>query len=739
MGLRRDELGIVARRAGVGGVAVRVIGAVGLAAACVVMVGGAGRAESAGWTEQPGAGLDVASGGGSPGEIDQLAARLMDATLTDRARQGAADELVKRAEEDGVRAMLARALAGPLAGTGGGIYVLRGVATSPDVSLRLFSMLSQRLSAAPMEERPRVYEALGSFRTRDAARLLVAAVEGAEAEQWAEARAAAFGALERLSSREDLARDAAAWRDWLARSEALTESEWRFALLGDLSKRSMAVERERDLVLTRLVEALRKQHLLMAQGERSVLIAALLGDEQARVRALGFELASRELAAGNTPGPEVVEAARRLLGGRLASVRASAADLLRAIAPEDGGPTIHEALARETDPVVAAALLRAASRWPSSETAPAVMRWIEAGPPASDAAFEAAWQLSRVAQLTSDDGARVLARLRALDAASLTPAGCTLLASLGDDEDRDALMPLLRGGAPAVRLAIAEALVFDPVRSDAVLAAATMDDALFDAAIRTALANDPTATDFAMARALPAPTSEVRVAGLLRLARGLSSMELLTALQAEGIEPAMRSQLLTLLVGQDRVLSEMASPDGRRAIGRGVFLLASAQVERGELEAAAATIESSPFAARPVEVEGLEELRIAVLAGLGRFELIDGDNAAIVLLDEASANGMEGPPEPVVVPIEPVEPEVPRAPSPPGIVEAWVRGAELGSARPTARAVLSRVRAQFGTQLTDGQRARLGRVEGALVKNGGVDVGAVPKVERGTPSESPPR
>ncbi len=712
----------------------------GVVAAGAVMLGGARIEQPVVVPDRAAAQAPVASADASAVEtVDQFAARLMDATLTDRARQSAADELVKRADEDGVRATLARALEGPLAGTGGGSFVLRAVVASPNVSLRLFSVLSQRLAAAPVEERPRVYEALGAFRTRDSARLLVAAVEGgSDGKPTPEARAAAFSALERLSSRDDLARDSAAWREWLNKAEALTESEWRFALLGDLSRRSMSAERERDLVVLRLVEALRKQHLLTPQGERSVLIAALMGDEQARVRDLGFELASRELAAGNTPGPEVVDAARRLLGGRLPSVRASAADLLRAIAPEDGGPTIYQALETETDAVVAAALLRAASRWPSSAHAPAVMRWIEAGPPASDAAFEAAWQLSRSAQLASADAERVLARLRMLDAASLTPAGCTLLASLGSEADRDAMMPLLKGGAPAVRLAIAEALVFDPARSDAVLAAATMDDALFDAAIRTALANEPTAVDFAMARALPSPTSEVRVAGLLRLARGLSSQELLTALMADGVELALRSQLLTLLVGQDRALSEMANPDGRRAIGRGVFLLASAQVERGELEAAAATIESSPFAARPVEVEGLLELRIAVLAGLGRFELIDADDAVFMPVDHGGEEGIEGPPEPEVVPVEPMEPAVPVVLSPPGIVEAWVRGAELAAARPSARAVLARVRAQFGTQLSDEQRSRLGLIEAVLAKNG-ASGGSTPRVERVTPPESLPR
>lgn len=674
-------------------------GVIGLAAA-------AGTAEQAG-SAQAGA---VEAPAPAAEATSAIAARLLDPTLADKVRQGAAEVLLQRAEDDEARAALSRALEGPISGTGGGIYVLRAIAASPDVSLRLFSILAQRVAVAEADELARLYEALGSFRVRDSARLLVAAVElgdvggaGGGGEGGVvippEARAAAFAALERLSSRDDIPRDAAAWRTWLQESEQLTESEWRFALVRSLSRRSMLAERERDAVVQRLVEALRKQHVLTAQGERSALIATLLRDEQARVRDLGFELASRELAAGNTPGQEVVEAARELLAGRLPGVRASAADLLRAMAPADAGATIQEALSRESDPIAAAALLRASSRWPSSETAPAVLRWIEAGPPASDAAYEAAWQLSRAAALGQADGQRVLAALRRVEPASLTPAACTLLAALGSEADRDMLMPLLRTGAPAVRLAIAEGLVFDGARSDAVLNAALMDDALFDAAIRTALANDPTAADFEMARALPATTSEVRVAGLMRLAQGLTSVDLLTALRADGVEPSLRTQLLTLLVGQDRVLSQMRDPDERRAIGRGILLLATAQVERGELEAAAATIESSPFAARPAEVEGLVELRIAVLVALGRFELIDADEGAVAPL--------EGPPEPA---------EGPAPMTPPGIIEAWVRGAELGVGRPGAGGVIDRVREQFGPLLSDGQRQRLDGLEARLAK-----------------------
>jgi len=92
---------------------------VGVVAAGAVMLGGARIEQPVVVPDRAAAQAPAAGADASVETVDQFAARLMDATLTDRARQSAADELVKRADEDGVRATLARALEGPLAGTGG--------------------------------------------------------------------------------------------------------------------------------------------------------------------------------------------------------------------------------------------------------------------------------------------------------------------------------------------------------------------------------------------------------------------------------------------------------------------------------------------------------------------------------------------------------------------------------------------------------------------------------------------
>jgi HEAT repeat protein len=613
---------------------------------------------------------------------------LGDPTASDRVRQNAANALVARSEDDSIRNLLAQAVREPLAGMGSAVFVVKAIAAAPVVSPRLFPAVAERLNFAELDELPRLCEALGNFRTREAAALLVGIAEDPDK---ADAHASAFLALERLSARDDIAPTAAAWRAWLDQALGLSEPEWRFALVRDLAARTRRLEEQRDASMTRLVDALRKQHLLTPTPERSALIASLMGDEQARVRDLGFELASRELAAGGTPGPEVVNAARALLASAQPGVRAAAADMLRAIAPPSAGETVQRALDREQDPMAAAALLRAASRWPTSKLIPVALHWVKQSPPASDAAMDALWQLSRRAMLPSESRQEVLEHLRSMDPGTWTPSGCSLVAALGGPGERDALVGLLDSGTPDVRLAAAEALVFDPLRRDALVRAAMRDSALFDLAVSALLAGGPTAADFQLMRAFPAPTPEVQLAGALRLARGLPAPDLLIAAQDDGLESALRAQLLGLLVSPERTLSELANPDARHAIGRGVCALANLQIERGELEAAASTIESSPFVARPGEVEGLVQLRIAILVALGRFELIDADAAA-------SDSDLVGPPMPI----------------PPSIVEAWVRGVELAAGRPSAGAAIARLRERFERVLTNAQLARVGAVEAKI-------------------------
>ncbi|MFZ2874079.1 MAG: hypothetical protein WAZ94_06310, partial [Phycisphaerales bacterium] len=257
---------------------------------------------------------------------------LRDVTLSDARRLKAARELVRRAEEPVVREVLGAELAKPLAGTGAGAMILRAVGEMPDAPLRLFPLLAQRLAEAPVDELPRLMQAVSSFHTRDAARLLVLHASPREAP---EVSVAAFDGLVRLSGRADIPAEHGAWSAWLAECDQYSESQWRLSLAAAMARRADQLAAERQGAVTRLIDSYRRLHLATAPEQRSPLIAEFLGAETPEVRDLGFELAGRELTAGSTLGPAVAAAALSLTSAPSPRVRAQAATLLWQMAPAE--------------------------------------------------------------------------------------------------------------------------------------------------------------------------------------------------------------------------------------------------------------------------------------------------------------------------------------------------------------------------------------------------------------------
>ncbi|MCC6949834.1 MAG: hypothetical protein IT433_00150 [Phycisphaerales bacterium] len=596
---------------------------------------------------------------------------LRDVTLSDARRLKAARELVRRAEEPVVREVLGAELAKPLAGTGAGAMILRAVGEMPDAPLRLFPLLAQRLAEAPVDELPRLMQAVSSFHTRDAARLLVLHASPREAP---EVSAAAFDGLVRLSGRADIPAEHGAWSAWLAECDQYSESQWRLTLAAAMARRADQLAAERQGAVTRLIDSYRRLHLATAPEQRSPLIAEFLGAETPEVRDLGFELAGRELTAGSTLGPAVAAAALSLTSASSPRVRAQAATLLWQMAPAETAPGLAGALAVERDPGAAGALLLACSRWPSRDLVTPSVAWLANGSGAAAAASTCVAAMARAALLTSGEQAEVLRLLRAWPDEALGPSSIWLLASLGDDGDLDRLAPLMESANASVRLAVAEALVWDERYTSALVNAARTEPDMFEVASRALLVHDPSLASMRTLLSLPQPEPAVARPLIERLAAALPTNDLWT-LASELPDASLRRSMLVLLNADMRQMAAADREDQHAALAGSVLALADLQLASREPDGALLTIEHSPFALGgtaepPLPVpEGLNRRHVEALVALNRLE-------QAASLDAKDAG-------------------------------AWIDGLALAADRPWAGAVLAEVEHRFGASLTPDQAARL--------------------------------
>lgn len=587
---------------------------------------------------------------------------LADGSASDRARQAAADDLILRADESIVRDAMTRELARPIAGSGGGRYILSAISRSADPSARLFPILTQRVQVSAPDELPTLLDALASFRSRDAARLILLHCEDRGNEGVAPA---AFAALRRLTGRDDLPSDPARWEAWMRDVDQWSEVQWRGELAAAHALRARRLEAEHRELGIRLVDSLRRLHLATPAPDRPALLASMMTDSVPAVRDTGLELAAREVAASGSLGPAVGEAALQLLGSPEAAVRASAATLVRQLDPEGAAPLISEALAREQDPVAAVAMLAAAARWPSqSDTAPA-LAWLRAGSTAAAPAADLVWSLYRAGELNPDAQSDALSLVRAWPDSQLTPAACRVLSTLGEDSDRRRLVPLLGSSSAALRQAAAESLLWEAEYLPAIIAAARRDVDLFDVAGRALLVHEPTAPGLNLLLQLPRPAPETAQTAILRLARGLPANELWTVISSLR-DPVLRRLLLESLTMEERQMSERLDPVRLGALGKGVLAIAELELTASRPDAALRRLEASPFfgenaAAGP---EGFDDLRCACLVALNRPEL---------------------------------------ATQTPGSAAAWLRGVTIAQREPFAGSLIAVMEQKFADTLSESE------------------------------------
>ncbi|MEZ6243080.1 MAG: HEAT repeat domain-containing protein [Phycisphaerales bacterium] len=558
-------------------------------------------------------------------------------------------------------------------GTGdasGARVLLEAMARTPVAPRELWASVS----LVPVQDDPSVRalvaSAAGSFRTRQAAEMLVGLLRD---DPDTTVRKAAHAALIRMSGR-DLPSDAEAWEGWLSRQGTVDGVAWLGGLIEGLASRADEQERRAQVAEAKLVEAYRRLHLALAPEARSGLLASMLHEPIPAVRALAFDLIDRELASSLELGPEVGEATVSLLGDPDPAIRRRAAALVVRLAPESGAGAILERLKVEREPSVAAALLRGVTRWPSEEAARAVARWASAPPPVGDAALEAAWSLSRAGALGETEvRADLLRALRDREPKGLAPPALRLLAQLGDDRDRDRLRDLLTGDDADVRKRVGEALSSDPGSLDAIVTAAGKDPALYDTARRALTSQRPTVDGLRALCELTPPSPETRQSAILDFCSRLPLPELIRG--APTITDTMlREQALSRL-------EQNLPADGSAAggdLGEGMIRLAEARLELGRSTEALAALDRAQVEAERAElVREATNTRVSCLLALGRVE-------------EASALDAGA--------------------------DAWLRGLELAVGTPNARWVHDELTVRFAGALTEAQSARLASLRTRLAK-----------------------
>ncbi len=470
-------------------------------------------------------------------------------------------------------------------------------------------------------------------------------------------RASVWGALVRMTGRDDLPAESGAWDGWWREHGFLPEGEWRVRLATAHAARAQRLARERDSLASRLAEVYGRVYALTPPEERSAMLAAMLRDDSAQVRLIGFDLASRALVNAQVLDTSVADAAMQSLVGGSSDVRAAAARLLANLAPRDVAPALT-ALRGETDERVAAPLLRLLSNRPDPREAEVCLRWLERGDAARPAAAEALASIHRVSPLEVGLGRRAMELLVRIDPKRISPSSARLLGALSGSEDVDAARRVLSESEPGSRLALAEGLALhDQGLSVLLEIAPEPDGAVFELVCRALAARTATVEWFAMLRSAGAHLGDGRWDGLGRV---------LLALPPEGFRAA---------------LSTVTEPDDRGALL--ARAAAHATTNGGEATTRVCIARAEHSLSQRDGGAALTHLD-ALRAAPGDPLVRDARLRALLLLDRLD------------------EAETLQAP-----VSAWLDGLDLCRGMAHEASVRDRIAALFESTLSGGERDRL--------------------------------
>lgn len=502
---------------------------------------------------------------------------------------------------------------------------------------------------------------LGAIRTRESAAVLVRySVEGKPRQ----VRDAAMAALARLSGREDIGPDAAAWRAWFERSKAMSEAEWSRSIADAFATQAKRSRVDRNAVVSRVVDLYRKLHLSTQNKERSEFLAGILRDDIPEVRALGFELVGRELSAGLPQGGEIGEAAIGLLSHADTVTRTNAALLVNQLAPPGAEAPLLSALRTEQDPPATAAMLGALARYPTEHARPLIIERLGEDGELGAAAQAACLSLARAGVLRTSDRRAVLEIMRSLKPGALAPAGCHLLAMLGDETDREFLIAPLNSDSAPLRQAAAFALSPDPEMTDAIISAAANDPDLYPHAARAILLHRPTASGYFDLRALKGATPEAEREGRLLIIPAIPATDV-WSIARQVTDATEIDDLLNSLVKPARVMSESVSVAKARAMLAGGLRLARLRLDAGRADDCLAAIGA------------VADLLPPDTTSDAHVELLSMEVAALLLLDRAElAQSLDAP------------------------CSAWLDGLRRSLGKPHARALADLIATKFRGLMT---------------------------------------
>ncbi len=571
---------------------------------------------------------------------------------------------------------------------------------SPDEQRRIITKLDTTAGdlAAPL------IRALAGTGSRIAIEAVVNAIEPAGAAR--PVRSAGVNALSSMTGRTDL-HTPRAWVRWW-RHDASNHDEQRLA--NDIARwqaeRVRLLQAERQTLASRLEAVFRRLYVAEPRERRSDLLVELMTADLPPLRALGYDLAQREVSSGRQPGQPVVDAAITGLEDPAPETRAAAARLLYAVNAEAVADNALRLLTTETEPEPAAELLRLLIRQPQPRAVPAILERLEAERPGPvlDAAIEAALAHQRAFGLDDEQRRRVLARVRQLADNGISATSVNLLAALGD---ADTVLKLLTSSRLPVAQAAARALdASNQNHLDAIVAAAQREPGLYAVATAALEQHRPTANGFIAAASLQAPAIAEREATLQRFAATLPPDQLLQAVMSEP-DLATRATLLSAAVTPEfyRGLTDalnpqlhtdpntdpttppdqptpdthtQPSPELARAKLAVLERLVDTQMALNRPSAALAAIEQAPPDVRAIPTFARD--RITALVWLNRLD--EAQRVAATLNTDA--------------------------------VNAWIEGIEGAASMPHARDAIQQLRAAFDDELNDDQRERLDIIEALL-------------------------
>lgn len=388
-------------------------------------------------------------------------------------------------------------------------------------------------------------------------------------------RRAVAQSLITVTGREDLGTSSEAWREWLTRHKHLPAMAWRAVLAeGVRSRAERLASRERDL-LTRLTDSTRRLYAALPPAERPAVLASMLADAEPVIRLAATDLLLRDLERGVMPSPQVAAALTVLLEDPQAQIRQVSAVLVDRIVPEGSAARLSVALRKETEPEVAAVMLRAFRRAPDAAAIDAVLRWLEYGEPTRTGAMRAVLGLIESGFTpTPHQAERILAIANPAQTTALNPSGVAVLAHLGGEPGLSNVRSLLFADRAEIRRAAADALASEPEHVEDLLAAAEADPTLLQRAADAVARHKPwapflrriatlemrTSTDASAREPLPITST---LAGFMPIGERLAAAQ----------ELARRPLAVRAILGQPTRLMFIEGPAGDRAYAQARSLL----------------------------------------------------------------------------------------------------------------------------------------------------------------------